>query len=351
MSIYTHKPGPLTTVQDLGRTGYGKYGVIASGAMDRFAHRTANWLVGNNGGAAALEITLSGFAAEFRQDHWIAVTGGDMAPVIDGSPVPMWRPVFVRKGSSLVLKRPVSGCQAYVAVSGGLDVPEVMSSRSTYLRAGIGGFGGRPLKAGDELVVGSASLRDPYPVPASLESRQSKTSTISGAAGKQGSFYAVHWAIPWSLLPAYSRKPVIRVIRGRQWDDFTQASRRAFLESAFLVTPQSDRMGYRLSGPSLKLESPREYLSEAVAVGTVQIPADGQPIVLMADRQTLGGYPKIAQVISADLPVLAQTVPGGHVAFREVTPEDAESLYLREERKLKRLEMMIRLKLKEGYHA
>ncbi|BCG58842.1 biotin-dependent carboxyltransferase family protein [Paenibacillus sp. URB8-2] len=332
MSITIHKPGLLATVQDLGRTGYGKYGIIVSGAMDRFAHRTANWLAGNDDGAAALEITLSGFAAEFEQDHWVAITGGNMTPVIDGRAVPMWRPVFVRKGSRLVLRQPVSGCRAYLAVSGGVDVPEVMGSRSTYLRAGIGGFEGRALRAGDELAVGPA--------------RHGASPPAGG-----GSFYAVPWAIPWSLLPAYSQKPAIRVIRGRQWDDFTLRSRQAFLQSSFHVTPQSDRMGYRLSGPSLELESPREYLSEAVALGTVQIPADGQPIVLMADRQTLGGYPKIAQVISADLPVMAQAAPGGHIAFREVSPEEAESLFIREERKLKRLKTMIRLKLKEDNHA
>ncbi|AKG34419.1 5-oxoprolinase subunit C family protein [Paenibacillus durus] len=351
MSIRIHKPGLLTTVQDLGRTGYGKYGVIVSGAMDCSAHRIANWIAGNDDSAAVLEITLSGFAAEFGQDHWIAITGGQMTPVIDGRDVPMWRPVFVRKGSRLVFKRPVSGCRAYLAVSGGLDVPVVMGSRSTYLRAGIGGFEGRALRAGDELPVGPAPLRNPHPFPGERESRQSKASTISGAAGEDGSFYAVSWAVPWSVIPAYSPNPEIRFVRGRQWDDFTLRSLQAFVESSYKVTPQSDRMGYRLAGPPLMLESPREYLSEAVALGTVQIPADGQPIVLMADRQTLGGYPKIAQVISVDLPVMAQAAPGEHVAFREVSPEEAESLYLRGERKLKRLEMMIRLKQKEGYHA
>ncbi|QWU13308.1 antagonist of KipI [Paenibacillus sophorae] len=333
MSIEIHKPGLLATVQDLGRTGYGKYGVIVSGAMDRFAHRTANWLAGNGDGAAALEITLSGFAAEFKQDHWIAITGGNMAPVIDGRAVPMWRPVFAQRGSRLVLKQPVSGCRAYLAVSGGWDVPKVMGSRSTYLRAGIGGFEGRALRAGDELPVGQGRLRAP--------------AALTG----DDSFYAVSWAVPWSVLPAYRQNPEIRFTRGRQWDDFTHRSRQAFMELSYKVTPQSDRMGYRLSGPSLELESPREYLSEAVALGTVQIPADGQPIVLMADRQTLGGYPKIAQVISADLPVMAQAAPGGHILFREVTLGEAEALYIRQERKLKRLETMIRLKLKEGYHA
>ncbi|AIQ12546.1 5-oxoprolinase subunit C family protein [Paenibacillus durus] len=333
MSIRIHKPGLLTTVQDLGRTGYGKYGVIVSGAMDRTAHRIANWIAGNDDSAAALEITLSGFVAEFDQDHWIAITGGHMSPVIDGRDVPMWRPVFVRRGSRLIFKRPVSGCRAYLAVSGGLDVPVVMGSRSTYLRAGIGGFEGRALRAGDELPVGQGRLR-----------------ALAALTGDD-SFYAVSWTVPWSVIPAYSSNPEIRFIRGRQWEDFTLHSRQAFAESSYKVTPHSDRMGYRLAGPSLMLESPREYLSEAVALGTVQIPADGQPIVLMADRQTLGGYPKIAQVISADLPVMAQAAPGGHIQFREVTAREAESLYICQERKLKRLEMMVRLKLKEGYHV
>ncbi|WP_025702847.1 biotin-dependent carboxyltransferase family protein, partial [Paenibacillus forsythiae] len=253
MSIRIHKPGPLATVQDLGRTGYGKYGIIVAGAMDRSAHRIANWLVGNEDCTAAIEITLSGFAAEFSQDHWIAVTGGHMTPLIDGRDVPMWRPVYVRKGSTLVLKRPVSGCRAYLAVSGGLDVPEVMGSRSTYLRAGIGGFEGRALGAGDELPIGPARQAAP-------------------AANLGGdSFHAVSWSVPWSVLPAYRPSPEIRVIRGREWEDFTLRSREAFLGSSYKVTPQSDRMGYRLSGLSLKLESPREYLSGGVTLGTVQI--------------------------------------------------------------------------------
>ncbi|MNB78643.1 KipI antagonist [compost metagenome] len=439
MSIRILKPGLLTTVQDLGRTGFSRYGIILSGAVDDFAIKAANWLVGNEAGAAALEITMSGFAAEFLEDCVIAFTGGNMSPEIEGQPVPMWRPVIVAAGSLLTLRRPVYGCRIYVAVSGGLAVPLVMGSRSTYLRAGIGGFAGRPLRAGDVIPVGrpgpaeygeaanrEAANREAAnregerlstaapgfgQTSADSDSGTSVTSVTSGkgaehearsavevtakadearigsmtqlplkglgagsgasgiepgqdagSAAKQaavsslreqpltGAFRAASWGISRSALPNYRESPVIRIIRGRQWEDFSPESLRDFLNGSYLVTPQSDRMGCRLSGPALRLKSPKEYLSEPVAHGTVQVPADGQPIVLLADRQTLGGYPKAAQVISVDLPLLAQAAPGTRIRFAEVSLREAETLLIRQERELKLLEMMIVQKRKEcGY--
>ncbi|MBY9079702.1 hypothetical protein KIH86_01720 [Paenibacillus sp. HN-1] len=165
-----------------------------------------------------------------------------------------------------------------------------------------------------------------------------------------GGFHAASWGISRSALPNYRESPVIRIIRGRQWEDFSPESLEDFLNGSYLVTPHSDRMGCRLSGPALRLKSPKEYLSEPVAHGTVQVPADGQPIVLLADRQTLGGYPKVAQVISVDLPLLAQAAPGTRIRFAEVSLREAETLLIRQERELKLLEMMIMLKRKEcGY--
>ncbi|WP_235775217.1 MULTISPECIES: biotin-dependent carboxyltransferase family protein [Paenibacillus] len=434
MSIRILKPGLLATVQDLGRTGFSRYGVILSGSVDDFALRTANWLAGNNAGAAALEITMSGFAAEFLEECLIAVTGGDMSPEIEGRPLPMWRPVAVAAGSRLTLRRPVYGCRTYVAVSGGLNVPPVMGSRSTYLRAGIGGFAGRPLRAGDVIPVGlpgpakygEAANREAAnrggerlstAAPGAGQSAADSDSgagVSSGTSGKEaehgarsgvevtakadealirsmtrlpwkepgadsatpgtgqgldvesaaeqaavpslrehslsGGFHAASWGISRSALPNYRESPVIRIIRGRQWEDFSPESLEDFLNGSYLVTPHSDRMGCRLSGPALRLKSPKEYLSEPVAHGTVQVPADGQPIVLLADRQTLGGYPKVAQVISVDLPLLAQAAPGTRIRFAEVSLREAETLLIRQERELKLLEMMIMLKRKEcGY--
>lgn len=429
MSIRILKPGLLTTVQDLGRTGFSRYGIILSGAVDDFALKAANWLVGNEAGAAALEITMSGFAAEFLEDCIIALTGGDMSPEIEGQSVPMWRPVIVAAGSRLTLRRPVYGCRTYVAVSGGLAVPPVMGSRSTYLRAGIGGFAGRPLRAGDVIPVGrpgpaeygEAANREgerlsaaaPGAAQTSADS-DSGAGVSSGTSGKgaehearsavevtakadearigsmaqlplkelgadsaasgtgqrldvesateqavvpllreqllTGGFRAASWGISRSALPNYRESPVIRIIQGRQWEDFSPESLRDFLNGSYLVTPQSDRMGCRLSGPALRLKSPKEYLSEPVAHGTVQVPADGQPIVLLTDRQTLGGYPKTAQVISVDLPLLAQAAPGTRIRFTEVSLREAEILLIRQERELKLLEMMIVQKRKEcGY--
>lgn len=334
MSIRIVKPGLLATVQDLGRTGYGKYGVIVSGAMDSFSHRAANWLVGNDDREAALELTWSGFTAQFEQDLWIAVTGGDFSPEIEGVKMPMWRPVFVRRGSSLTLQKPVSGCRSYLAVSGGIDVPLVMGSRSTYIRAGIGGFQGRVLRSGDVLRV----------KPGYLNNRPK-------LVDEDSPFFAGKWSIPVSLLPSYNDHPSVRVIRGNQFDDFDNESRESLFRQRFQVTPQSDRMGYRLSGAPLFLDTPKEYISEAVTMGTIQVPADGQPIILMADRQMHGGYPKIAQAASVDIPVIAQVPPGGTIRFREILLPEAEVVYIDWSRKILMLSKMISLKLKEESHA
>lgn len=335
MSITVIKPGLLSTVQDSGRTRFGKFGVSVSGAMDHFSHRTANWLVGNDEEEATLELTWSGFTARFEQDLWIAITGGDFSPAIEGVTVPMWRPVFVRKGSAITFQKPIAGCRTYLAVSGGMDVPEVMGSRSTYLRAGIGGFQGRALKSGDVIYVKTGGS---FYIP-----------TIG--LDKSCLFNSVKWSIPGSIFPSYNAHPTIRVIRGNQFDDFDVESRETLFNQRFQVTPQSDRMGYRLSGSPLRLTSVVEYTSEAVTLGTVQVPADGQPIILMADRQTHGGYPKIAQVASIDIPVIAQLPPGGSIRFMEITLQEAETLWIEWSQKVQFLSKMIDMRLKEEFHV
>lgn len=303
--------------------------------MDPFALRVANLLVGNEEGEGALEITLLGPTLRFEEEALIAICGGHLSPTIDGHPVKEWRPVYVKQGSVLQFRQPVSGCRAYLSVAGGFDVPKVMGSRSTYLRAGIGGYQGRALKEGDILKF--------RPVSGQGE-RQLRR--FSKAAGSR-TFLASEWKVSSSLLPAYGTNPVIRAMRGGQFHRFSKESRERFFASVFQVTPQSDRMGFRLSGPPLRLSEQTELISEAVAAGTVQVPPEGNPIILMADRQTTGGYPKIAQVATVDLPVIAQVKPGEEIRFQEISLEEAQQLYRDQEAKIQLLKQSLALKVKE----
>ncbi len=330
MCIRVIRPGLLTTIQDLGRFGVQQYGVIVSGAMDSVALRVTNLLVENEQNDAALEITLSGPSLRFEQDALIAIGGGDLSPCIDGQPVPASCPVWIRNGSVLDFGAPASGCRAYLAVSGGFDVPIVMGSRSTYLRAQLGGFDGRPLKKGDLLKLRPALFRANR-----LRHR------LSESAGVQ-SILAANWSVG-SALPGYVNDPTIRVMLGSHHDWLTEESRVKFFSEEFKVTSQSDRMGYRLAGHPIQLSEPRELISEAVTAGTVQIPPDGQPIVLLADHPTTGGYAKIAQVATVDLSLLAQVKPGARIRFRAISVEDAQDLYRRQEAMLRKLECGIAL--------
>jgi biotin-dependent carboxylase-like uncharacterized protein len=308
------RPGPLSSLQDLGRVGYQRLGVIASGAMDEWSHRVANLLVGNPADEATLEITLMGPLLVFRQTVLLAITGADLSPTIDGMPVPMATPLLVRAGAQLAFGRRRWGCRACLAVHGGFAVAPVMGSRSTYLRAGLGGFEGRALRKGDVLPLSPATSPSAF---GGLASRRA-ASDAPFAAPAPGSFVApVH--------PGVSERR-LRVVEGPEWPRFTARARDDFLQADFLVSSQSDRMGVRLSGPVLALDAPLEMISEAVAFGTVQVPPDGQPIVLMADRQTTGGYPRIAAVASVDLPLLAQKVPGERVAFERIALAQARAL-------------------------
>ncbi|WP_028594783.1 biotin-dependent carboxyltransferase family protein [Paenibacillus assamensis] len=336
MSLTIVKPGLLTTVQDLGRYGYQQQGVIVSGAMDTFALRAANILVGNATDAAALEITLRGPAIRFGVDALIAICGGVLSPTINGEAVALWRPVLVRTGEVLEFGECRSGARAYLAVAGGIDVPMVLQSRSTYLRAGIGGHEGRALRAGDVLSIGAASnLAVCY-----MKERQAALQAVP--------FLAATWFIGYTAQPAYRYEPVIRYVRGREFAKFTTESREELVHRRFRISPQSDRMGYRLEGGALRLEAPVELLSEAVSFGTIQVPPDGNPIVLMADRQTVGGYPKIAQVASVDLPVLAQMKPGERIRFTEISLEEAQQLYISAQLSLLQLATSVQLYMKTG---
>lgn len=319
------KGGMLTSVQDLGRFGFQKYGVIASGAMDPFAHRIANLLVGNHENAAALEISLTGPSIEFEIDAFIALSGGDLSPQLDGRSCGMWRIVAVKKGSVLSFGAPKKGCRTYLALAGGIDVPEVMRSNSTYLRAGIGGFQGRALQSGDHLPLNPV---DPQRLAALLKAASSEQ----------------HWQIP---AIRYFNEPVVRIMKGRQFDLFDTDSQEQLFNDLFTVGSHSDRMGYRLEDVQLSLEQPTELLSEPVSFGSIQVPPDGNPIILMADRQTTGGYPKIGEVASIDLPLISQLKPGDTIRFQEISLEEAQKRIIAQEQQIRQMKIGIDLKMEE----
>ncbi|WNC17426.1 biotin-dependent carboxyltransferase family protein [Brevibacillus brevis] len=330
MSMEVIQPGVCTTVQDLGRYGFQQHGVIVGGAMDPLAMRVANMLVGNRQRDAVLELTLKGPSLLLQKDLLLAVCGGDFAPTVDGKRIAPNRPVWVKRGSTLQFSHAKQGCRAYLAVAGGFDVPMLMDSRSTNFRSGFGGFEGRMLQAKDVL-----STRPPG------EYSRHLACNYADAAG-ENAFSQADWHVPRSLFP-YIAEPVVRVIRGEQYSGFSTESRERFWKEPFRVTPQSDRMGYRLDGPPLTLSSPLEMTSEAVTAGTIQVPPSGQPIVLLADRQTIGGYPKIGYVATVDLPIFAQLKPGDVVRFREVSVGEAQHALYARERELKQLQVAMEL--------
>jgi antagonist of KipI len=332
MSLTIIRPGLLTTVQDLGRHGYQKDGILVSGAMDAVALRTANLLVGNAEDAAGLEITLLGPRIRFEADHLIALTGANLSATIQGQPVGLNRLVGVGAGTELAFGAPLLGSRAYLAVAGGLDVVPVLGSRSTYLRAGFGGLHGRAVQADDVLPVAA-------PTAVGQQLSQLINQKRGAATWAQASWLAKRQPYP----PQVPQR--IRAISGPEYEQFSPASQQAFWEQEFTVTPQADRMGYRLQGPALARTTDAELLSSAVTFGTVQVPAGGQAIVLLADHQTTGGYPRLAQVITADFSALAQLRPGQVFRFEQVSLADAQTLYLAQERRLHALQRAIRSKL------
>jgi antagonist of KipI len=310
--------GLLTTVQDLGRRGMQQHGVVAGGAMDPVAHRIANLLAGNSEDAATLECTLLGPTLEFVEDALFAIGGADLGATLDDHAVPLWSPVAAPAGSTLAFGGRRSGCRAYVAIAGGIDVPVVLGSRATDLIAGIGGLDGRALVAGDQLHAAAPDGR-----ARRLRDRLASSPRSARSAGR-------------SLLPRYTSDPVVRVIRGPEHELFSAASRELLTAGTFEVSPQSNRMGLRLTGPGLSLAGLYDLHSSPVATGTIQVPPSGELIVLMADHQTIGGYPRMACAITVDLPLLAQAPPGTRIRFSEVSVAEAQSLYLAREHDIRR---------------
>ncbi len=288
--------GVQSTVQDLGRPGFRASGVPTGGAMDRFALAAANLLVGNEEGSAGLEILLGGLALVFRAPAAICVAGADLGAVIDGESAGLWAYLAIATGQELRFTTRRSGARAYLAVAGGLDVAPILHSRSTYLPGGWGGYRGRPLRVGDTLDAGDTPGR--------------------GAAGR--------W-LPPEQRPVYSAFPTLRCVLGPHREHFPFRAVETLLSETYTLDPACDRMGYRLRGQALSGTRTSSLPSGGVVPGVLQVLPEGGPILLMADAQTTGGYPIIATVIGADLPLAAQLVPGDRIRFMAVTAEAAIS--------------------------
>ncbi|MCC7081866.1 MAG: biotin-dependent carboxyltransferase [Burkholderiales bacterium] len=293
--IEIEQPGPLTTVQDLGRHGQLRYGIPPSGPMDAFAFVLANRLAGNADAAAALECTLTGPRLRIDAPCAIAVTGADMPVTVNGEAVANWSTLLLAAGDVVRVGTARSGLRGYIAFCGGLDVPVRLGSRSTYLRGRLGGLQGRALRAGDRL--------------ATLPADPPRVRTVPGEAR-----------------PMYASEARIRVLLGPQADRFTAAGIAAFLGGSYIVKPQSDRMGVRLQGDRIEHARGHDIVSDGIAAGSVQVPGDGQPIVLMVDRQSTGGYTKLATVCSFDFGRIGQLRPGHRLRFEAIDIAAAHAL-------------------------
>ncbi|HEU4744098.1 MAG TPA: biotin-dependent carboxyltransferase family protein [Anaerolineales bacterium] len=301
MSFEVIDANGLVTVQDAGRKGWRQFGVPGSGPMDRFAFQAANALVGNPIECAAIEIGLGDVTFQAIQNCVISITGAGYQLSIYTWEFPLWSSFFVRAGWKIRLNKTNTGMWAYLAVAGGFQTQPVLDSRSTYLRGGFGGFEGRTLQAGDRIGTGVSSHLS-YEFAARM--------------------------LPEEARPNYDHHPVIHVILGPQMNYFTRESIDTFFSSEFSISLRSDRMGYRLEGPSLNQRGQPELISEGLTFGAIQVPSNGQPIVMMADCPTTGGYPKIGTIASADLPLIAQCMPGkSKIRFRQTTVAKAQNKF------------------------
>ncbi len=312
--------GPLTTIQDKGRFGYQKFGMPVAGAMDKFSFKIANLLVGNKKNEAVIEFTVKGPKLEFIKDSVISITGVNAVPKIDGKSIPMWTSIFIKKGSILSFGNAKKGLRGYIAFKNGIKIPEVMGSRSTYLRGEIGGFKGRKLKSEDVLEVrkdvDESDFSERY--------------------------------LPKKYRPNFSQNKV-RVIMGPQDNYFSEKGLSDFLNGKFKVSSQADRMGYRLKGPHIEHKNGADIISDGIALGSIQVSGDGKPIIMLADRQTTGGYTKIATVITVDVDIVAQKRPGDSLNFKKISLETAQAL-LRERREIYNKIEKKKMKLSSSKH-
>ncbi|MBK7708979.1 MAG: biotin-dependent carboxyltransferase family protein [Acidobacteria bacterium] len=317
MGILIRKPGMLASFQDLGRNGFARFGINPGGVMDTAAARISNILCGNPDGEAVLEMHFPAPEIEFTEPVLFSLCGADFGGRLNDSEIEPWRLYAASAGDSLAFSRRVSGARAYLAVSGGFEIERWLGSGSTNIKAAIGGFRGRALIAGDRVGFGRTANRSPAP-PLRASSR---------------------------LLPIYRPIPTVRYVAGAEFELLPEESRRIFNERLFSISPRSDRMGFRLEGPTVALAEPFELVSSAVNFGTVQLLPDGQLIILMADHQTSGGYPRLANVIPTDLPLVAQLVAGDKIGFHSVSEDESERLYLEFEEDLSLLRAGCRFRL------
>jgi len=309
------RPGILTTIQDLGRYGFGQFGVPPSGALDTFSYRIGNLLVGNKQEEGSLEITIGGLKLKVMREVVIAITGGNLLPTLNEEPLDMWRTHLLVEGDVIAFKGVQAGCRAYLAISGGFVVPKIMGSKSTSLSGRFGGLEGRGLKQEDILYTSD--------VPASLNE--------------------LGLRFPSGWIPSLGESILLRVIPGPQDHHFTKNGLETFYSESYQVTPQCDRMGIRLEGSKIERRPDVEdsIISEGLLSGAIQVPGDGKPIIILTELVT-GGYPKIATVISADLPKLAQLKPGDRVQFESISIEKAIDLLREMEEQLTGFKNFIR---------
>lgn len=300
MKLRVEKPGALTTVQDLGRWGYQAMGMPVSGTMDAAALQRGNTMMGNPLGSAALEITLMGPTLTVVEGEGAAViTGADLSPALNGVPCANWTVLHLKEGDVLSFGAPWWGLRAYLCLAGGIEVPVVMGSRCTYMKTATGGFQGRALKAGDMLNTG-----EPWILWRNT----------------------LDFTCPAQLKPAYDPERPLNIVLGLQSDAFTPQGIETLLNESYEVSPSADRMGYRLEGPEIEHIGKPDIISDGIPMGAVQVPGNGKPIVLMADRQTTGGYTKIGVICAFDVARLAQRLPGAPVRFAAITQEDGVAL-------------------------
>ncbi|MCM3160764.1 biotin-dependent carboxyltransferase family protein [Metabacillus litoralis] len=309
------KPGLLTTVQDLGRPLYRTFGVSVCGAMDLLSLRLGNLLVGNEEGEAALEVTLIGPHLRFHTEGVIAITGGNLSPLLNNKSIPMWKALRVQKGDELKFGNCRDGCRAYISFAGGIDVPRVMGSKSTYIRGNYGGIEGRAIRVGDVIPIGMSLFHFD-----DLHGRKLRPDDI----------------------PSFKDRPV-QFIVGPHTNEFTKDSFVDFLEGSYTLSNESDRMGYRTEGPQLKHINGPDIISDFMTVGTIQVPGSGQPIIHMSDCGTSGGYTKIGVIISTDISYIGQKKPGDKIRFVSVDIEEAQKKWIKQERSIEEIGLINKL--------
>ena len=319
-SLRVITPGMLTTIQDLGRWGWQGRGVPVAGPMDPRSHRLANTLAGNETDAAAIEMTIVGPEVEFDDERIAAVSGADFEITVDSRAMPVNEPFAVSAGSTLRVGTHRRGARAYLAIAGGIAVPPVLNSRSTHLPSAMGGLEGRPLRAGDRLPLGKRG-------------RESFSGVLTARKRRESGLFssAKMTPVPFFLPDGHA---TVRILPGPQLDRFAPETLDVLQSAPFVVDAASNRMGYRLRGPMLRHAGDGEMLSDAATLGALQVPAAGQPILLMADRQTTGGYPSIATVISADIGLAGQLAPGDSISFVVSTVREAMAALVAQEQAL-----------------